>query len=195
MKYRISYNGTYVDEILTKEITADSQEFALVLFKKAFSGIKSEDIVGVDLVASGPVVYRHGKAYGLLSEVKDAEDRRIRELLKEWTTVDEIVTTLTKEFSEFTTTGDKPYFNQGGLDPKFCVTIRNPGFYVKSGAVIFRKRAGSDTEFKLRSYCSLTEVQQSEQEAMQRGKFIFQGERIADNNRPGFQEVNTNAVA
>ncbi len=136
-------------------------------------------------------VYRDGEKYRPLEEVKKEQSEFVLSECVGWTTVQELVRKVTKHFSEYTMEDGSP-LNQGGFDPMFCVTKKNPGCFIKTGLLIFRKarpQSGCQWEFKARTSASQQEIMACVTSALERNKFVFVESIDADNYRPGVQEV------
>jgi hypothetical protein len=92
-----------------------------------------------------------------------------------WRTVDWLSKYSVEEFPDFIV-HDTPIVNQGWFDPKFCVTRRHPGQYIKSGELIFRRSqtgGKSRYEYTLRSSATEEEILECESFAAECGLFIF----------------------
>ena len=110
-----------------------------------------------------------------LSEVKTAQVDFVVSTAREWTTVDAFVNKITQQFSEYRMEDGAP-LNQGGFDPMFCVTSKNPGALIKSGLLIFRpapKGSGAQWEFKSRTAATQEEISEARNYAFKRNKFLY----------------------
>ena len=141
-------------------------------------------------------VYR-GEEKIPLSEVKDDQIECVLEGAKDWTTVYAQVLRVTKQFSEYRMADGSP-LNQGGFDPMFCTTAKNPGYFIREGLLIFRKAApgsGCTWEYKTRAAASEQEIQDCVDLATEKNKFIFEEKTNVDNDRCGIQTPDSFAVA
>lgn len=140
-------------------------------------------------------IYRGDEKF-TLGEVKQDQIDFVLEKAVVWITVEDLVTEVTKRFSEYRTEDGK-HLNQGGFDPMFVITQRNPGFLIKTGKLIFKKappKSGSHHVFKSRVASSQSEIEQCEQYARNRGKFVYGDKSDADNNQSGVQETHPSAT-
>jgi hypothetical protein len=116
-----------------------------------------------------------------LGEVKKEQIDFVLSVATEWTTVDTFVKKVTQQFSEYRMEDGAP-LNQGGFDPMFVVSHRNPGVLVRTGLLIFRpapQGSGSQWEFKSRTAATQQEISEAGNYAAGRGKFVYQEEQEA----------------
>lgn len=146
-------------------VTADADEFS----------VRTENLLPFPQ-RKQQIVEKAGQPYRPANEVKSEIVEWIITQLAEWRTVTALVVEATKEFADLTL-GGTPFFNQGGFDPLFVVSTKNPGQLLRDGHCIYRRSLandGSRFEFRSRDTATPQEFAECVSLALSINKFIPQ---------------------
>jgi hypothetical protein len=155
-------------------------------------------LVDLEVIPSRDVVYayRDGEKIAL-GEVKKEQIDFVVAQSQDWVSVDDLVKKVTKHFSEYTMEDGSP-LNQGGFDPMFCVSRKNPGILIRTGKLIFSKapkNSGCQWLFKSRAAASQQEILAAVDCALAKDKFVFAETTDANSDRLGVQAVDSCVTA
>lgn len=128
------------------------------------------------VIPKNDIVYRGEEVFSLDRVDEQQKDFLFSEEVSgSWASVHDFVVKLTSHFSEYRMADGSP-LNQGGFDPKLCVTWKNPGEFIRSGEMIYRKAPkGKRTrwEYKARKYATAADISQHVKDATTYGRFIY----------------------